>query len=87
VNQRIQTALSKELKKKGFKPGQYSGVGFYVVYNLGLQHQVDILIGKSKSQGNEWISAVVVPNDYVSGALLVQMIDAKNDGAGVAGRV
>jgi len=48
-----------------------------VVYTLGLQHEIEVLIGKSKVQGNEWITSVVAPNDYVSGALLVQMIDAK----------
>ena len=39
---------------------------------------INILVGKSKIEGNEWISALVVPNDYVSGALLVQIIDAKS---------
>ncbi|MGA2070771.1 MAG: hypothetical protein ABSG97_05430 [Sedimentisphaerales bacterium] len=29
--------------------------------------------------GSEWVSAVVVPNDYVTGALLVQIIDAKSN--------
>jgi len=28
-------------------------------------------VGKSKIQGNEWITAIVTPNDYVNGALLV----------------
>jgi hypothetical protein len=77
LDQRIQTALSNELKKKGFKPGDYADVRFFVAYTFVAQHQIDILIGKSKVQGNEWISALVVPNDYVSGALLVQMIDAQ----------
>jgi hypothetical protein len=78
IDQRIQTALSNELKKKGFKPGEYADVRFFVAYTLVAQHQIDILIGKSKVQGNEWIGAVVVPNDYVSGAVLVQMIDAQS---------
>jgi hypothetical protein len=78
IDRRIQTALSDELKKKGYKPGEYGDVRFLVAYTLGLQHQIGILVGKSKVQGNEWIAAVVVPNDYVSGALLVQVIDAKS---------
>jgi hypothetical protein len=78
IDKRIQTALSNELKKKGYKPGEYEQVNFLVAYTLGLQHQIDVLVGKSKVQGNEWIAAVVVPNDYVSGALLVQIVDAKS---------
>jgi len=31
---------------------------------------MDILIAKSKIQGNEWISALVIPNDYVSRRLV-----------------
>jgi hypothetical protein len=78
VEQRVRTALTGELKKKGYKPGEYDDIGFYVVYALGLQQQIDVLVAKSKIQGNEWITAIVAPNDYVSGALLVEMIDAKS---------
>ena len=78
IDQRIQTALSNELKKKGYKPGEYSDVSFFVAYALGLQQDIDVLVSKSKTQGNEWIVAIVAPNDYVTGALLVQVIDAKS---------
>ena len=78
IGQRIQTSLSAELKKKGYKPGEYGDVRFLVAYTLQAQHEINILVGKSKAAGNEWISALVVPNDYVSGALLVQISDAKS---------
>jgi hypothetical protein len=78
VDGRIKKALAGELKKKGYKPGEYEGVDFFVVYALGLQQQIDVLVAKSKVQGNEWITAVVAPSDYVNGALVVQMIDAKS---------
>lgn len=78
IDQRIQKSLSAELKKKGYKSGEYGDVGFFVTYTLGLQQEMDILVGKSKVQGNEWIGVLVIPDDYVSGALLVQIIDAKN---------
>jgi hypothetical protein len=77
IDGRIKTALAGELKKKGYKAGEYEGIDFFVVYALGLQQQIDILVAKSKAQGNEWITAVVAPSDYVNGALVVQMIDAK----------
>jgi hypothetical protein len=78
IDQRIQKSLAAELKKKGYKPGEYGDVSFFVAYTLQVQQEIDILVGKSKVDGNEWIAALVVPNDYVSGALLVQIIDAKN---------
>jgi hypothetical protein len=77
IYQRIQKSLSSELKKKGYKPGGYSDVSFFVSYALGLQQEINVLVGESKTQGKEWIAAIVVPNDYVTGALLVQVIDAK----------
>ncbi|MCI0499886.1 MAG: DUF4136 domain-containing protein [Planctomycetales bacterium] len=78
INHRIQASLSDALKTKGYKPGQYAEVHFFVAYTIALQHQIDVLVGKSEAHGSEWISAIVVPNDYVSGALLVQVIDAKS---------
>jgi hypothetical protein len=77
IEKRIEMAVSGELKKKGYKPGEYNEISFFVVYSLTLQHEIDVLVGKSKVQGNEWISAIVVPNDYVSGALLVQILNPK----------
>jgi hypothetical protein len=77
ISQRIKNALAGELKQKGYKPGEYEGVDFFVVYDLGLQREIDVLVAKSKVQGNEWITAVVAPSDYVYGALVVQMINAK----------
>ena len=78
IGQRIQTALAKQLKEKGFKPVKYADVDFFVAYTVGLQHEINILTAKSKEPGNDWIGVLVIPNDYVSGALLVQMIDAKS---------
>lgn len=78
IDQRVKAALSAELKKKGYQAGEYEGIDFFVVYALGIQQQIDILVAKSKVEGNEWIAAVVSPNDYVNGAFVVQMIDAKS---------
>ena len=78
IAQRVQTALTNELKKKGYKPSEYTDISFFVAYTIGIQQQINILAAKSKVQGNDWITALVVPNDYVSGALLVQIIDAKS---------
>jgi hypothetical protein len=78
INQRIQNALTKELKTKGYTSSEYTDIKFFVAYSFGIQHEINILIDKSKVQGNEWISALVMPNDYVSGALLLQIIDGKS---------
>jgi hypothetical protein len=78
IYQRIQTALGDQLKKKGFKFAKYGDVDFFVAYTVGLQHEINILAAKSKEPGNNWIGVIVIPNDYVSGALLVQVIDARS---------
>jgi hypothetical protein len=78
IYQRIQKALTKELKSKGYKPGQYTDVSLFVAYTVGLQQEINVLTAKSKVQGNDWITAMIVPNDYVTGALLVQVVDAKS---------
>ncbi len=78
IAQRVQTALTNELKKKGYKPSEYTDIDFFVACTGEVQQQINILAAKSTEQGNDWITALVVPNDYVSGALLVQIIDAKS---------
>jgi len=35
IDQRIRTSLSGELKRKGYKPGEYEEIDFFVVYALG----------------------------------------------------
>jgi hypothetical protein len=77
IDQRIQKALTTELKTKGYKPSEYSDISLFVVYSIQLEQQINILAAKSKVQGNDWITALIVPNDYVTGALLVQIIDVK----------
>ncbi len=77
IKHRIKTALTTELKKKGYKPGETGDVDFMVACALAVQHEVEVLMAESKEKGNEWMVAIVTPNDYVTGALLVEMIDAK----------
>jgi hypothetical protein len=77
VQQRIEKALTAELKKKGYKASQGTEVDFFVVYTVGLRQEVNVLLAKSKKEGNQWMAAVVAPQNYVNGALLVEVIDAK----------
>lgn len=77
IDQRIQKALGAELKKKGYTPGSYSDIDFYAAYTFGVKQQIDILIAKSQEQGKEWIGIVAAAENYVNGALLVQVVDAK----------
>ena len=78
IYQRIQKALTNELKHKRYKLSESADVSLLVVYTAQVEQQINVLMSKSKSQGNEWITAFVVPNDYVTGALLVQIVDAKS---------
>jgi len=78
IDQRIQTALDKQLREKGFKPAENKGVDFFVAYTIGLQQEINVLAAQSKEKGNEWINVLVIPNDYVNGAVLVKIIDAKS---------
>ena len=48
-----------------------------MTYTLQVQQEMDIFVGKSKVEGNEWI-AVWWCQLIMSAALLVQVIDAKN---------
>jgi len=77
IDQRLQKAFAAELKSKGYKPSKGADTDLFVVYTLGIRQQVDVLLAKSKEPGREWIAAVVAPQNYVNGALLVEVIDGK----------
>ncbi len=77
IDKRIRTALAEELKTKGYKPGSYSDIAFFVAYSLKVQQEIDVLAGISGQPGNEWVAIILTPEDYVGGALFVQVIDAK----------
>lgn len=78
IDQRLKSALSAKLNQKGYKAGEYEEIDFFVVYGLDIWQQIDVLGAKSKVEGNEWIAAIAAANDYVNGALVLQMIDAKS---------
>jgi ABC-type Fe3+-citrate transport system substrate-binding protein len=78
IYQRIQKALTKELKSKRYKLSESADASMLVAYTVGIEQEINVLATKSKEHGNEWITAFVVPNDYITGALLVQIIDAKS---------
>jgi hypothetical protein len=77
VDKRIRTALADELKTKSYKPGSDSDTTFFVAYSLKVQQEIDVLAGIGGQPGNEWVAIILTPEDYVGGALFVQVIDAK----------
>ncbi len=77
IEQRIQTALANELTSKGYKPVNAAEAQFYVAWSLQVKQDIDVLAGMSDEPGNEWIAVILTPEEYVGGALMVQIMDAR----------
>ncbi|MHC4552286.1 MAG: DUF4136 domain-containing protein, partial [Planctomycetota bacterium] len=76
---RVRKALAAELKAKGYSEKSQTGeVDFFVDYELVAQHNVTILAERAQAAGEEWITVVGMPDDFIEGALVVDVIDYTN---------
>ena len=73
----IRQNVQRELAKKGYSIGQSGGVKFLVDYDLLMQRDIYLLAQRSRVAGMEWVDVVGYADDFVQGALLLEIIDPK----------
>ena len=73
----IRQNVQRELAKKGYSIGQSGGVKFLVDYDLLMQRDIYLLTQRSRVAGMEWVDVVGYADDFVQGALLLEIIDPK----------
>ena len=74
IIRRLRDAIKGELASKGYKQAK-GEIDYIVDYLLVAQYSMSILAERSEIQGEEWISVVGVPDDFVQGALVIDVID------------
>lgn len=76
---RVREALTKELKSKKYRVDEKNGhIDFVIDYELVAQHNVSILAERTRMAGEDWITVVGIPDDFIEGALVVDVIDIKS---------
>lgn len=75
---RIRQSLTKELKSKRYRVNlNHDRIDFLVDYELVAQHNVSVLAERTRVAGEDWITVVGIPDDFITGALVVDVIDVK----------
>ena len=77
ISKRIRAALKDEFKAKGYKPYKDSKVDLLVDYTIVAQQSVNIIAQRSQVAGREWMTVVGVPDNFITGSVVVDIMDAK----------
>jgi hypothetical protein len=77
ISNRIRTALKDEFKAKGYKYYDDSNLDLLVDYTIVAQQSVSILAQRSQVAGREWMTVVGVPDNFITGSVVVDIIDPK----------
>ena len=75
IIRRLRDAIKDDLKSKKYKPGK-GEIDYIIDYQIVAQQNMTVLAERSQIQGSEWITVVGVPDDFVQGALVIDVIDA-----------
>ena len=75
IVRRIRDSIKHELKSKGYQTYKDHEIDYLVDYQIAMQHNISVLAERSEIAGQEWISIVGIPDDFVQGALVLDVID------------
>lgn len=74
IVRRLRDAIKDELASKSYKPAK-DEIDYIVDYQLVAQYSMSILAERTQEDGQDWMTVVGVPDDFVQGALVIDVID------------
>ena len=78
IAQRIREALQDGLKKKQYRISKGEEIDYLIDYRIVAQQNVKILAERTRISGQEWLNVVGIPDNFVKGSLVVDVIDVKS---------
>lgn len=76
IVRRVRDAIKAELHAKHYKAAKEDQIDYIVDYHIVTQYSVSILAERSQEDGHEWMTIIGVPDDFVQGALVIDIFDA-----------
>jgi hypothetical protein len=74
IVRRLRDAIKGELASKRYKPAK-GEIDYIVDYQLVAQYSMSVLAERTQQEGQDWLTIVGVPDDFVQGALVIDVID------------
>lgn len=78
IVKRLREALQSGLKSKKYKISKGGEIDYLIDYHIVVQRNVEILAERIQISGQEWLSVVGIPDDFIKGSLVVDVIDVKS---------
>lgn len=75
IVRRLRDAIKDQLKDKKYKSAK-DQIDYIVDYEIVAEYSIGVLAERSEIQGEEWITVIGVPSDFIKGALVIDVIDA-----------
>ena len=76
IIRRLRDAIKDELASKKYKAAKEDQIDYIVDYQLVAQYSVSILAERTQVEGQDWMTIIGVPDDFVQGALVIDIFDA-----------
>ena len=77
IVKRIRKALQDGLKNKKYKISKGEEIDYLIDYRVVAQQNVKILAERTKVSGLEWLNVVGIPDNFIKGSIVVDVIDVK----------
>jgi hypothetical protein len=74
IMRRLRDAIKDELASKKYKPAK-GEIDYIIDYQLVAQYSVSLLAERTQEDGQDWMTIVGVPDDFIQGALVIDIID------------
>ncbi len=78
IAERIREALQDGLENKKYKISKSGTIDYLIDYRIVAQQNVKILAERTQISGLEWLTVVGIPDNFIKGSLVVDVIDVKS---------
>jgi hypothetical protein len=75
IVRRVRDAIKKDLASKRYRAGTEEQIDFIVDYQIVAQHSINVIAERSEALGQQWITVVGVPDNFIRGGLVIDVID------------
>ena len=78
IVKRLREAIQDGLKSKKYKISKDGEIDYLIDYHIVATRNVEILAKRTQLSGQEWLSIVGIPDNFIKGSLVIDAIDVKS---------
>ena len=75
IVRRLRDAIKAELAAKRYKAAAEDQIDYIIDYHVVAEYSISILAERTQEDGQEWLTVIGMPDDFIEGALVIDVID------------